>query len=160
MDKFHLPFFVGFQLGLVRIVILLHILIFDSDVVLEISRTKSDHAHEKFVVAAPKSFIQLVFGNGNAGRKEFFDFVQANLIARQLFNMLLAQSPGPQPVAHEIAELGNIEARLALENRQLPNDIGNFSTAWAKTEALRLMPQDNEVNRKCSITTIARLPKR
>src|SRR2546430_1006512 len=94
----------------VRIVILLHILIFDSDVVLEISRTKSDHAHEKFVVAAPKIFIQLVFGNGNACSKEFFDFVQANLIARQLFNVLLAESHRPQPVSHEIAELGNIEA--------------------------------------------------
>src|SRR5207244_12910904 len=64
MDKFHLPFFVGFQLGLVRIVILLHIFIFDSYVVFVISRTKSYNANEKFVVAAPKIFIQLVFGNG------------------------------------------------------------------------------------------------
>ena len=127
MDKFHLPFFVGFQLGLVRIVILLHILIFDSDAVLEISRTKSDHAHEKFVVAAAKIFIQLVFGNGNAVCKEFFDFVQANLIANQLFDMFFGKAHRRQTVPHKIAEFVHVEsARLRLESRQLAHHIGDF----------------------------------
>ena len=67
--KLHLALFVGFQLGLMCIVVLLHIFIIDRDAVLKISGPKSDHAHVKLVVSPPKIFIELPFRNCDACRQ-------------------------------------------------------------------------------------------
>ena len=146
LDKLHLAFFLGFKLRLMRVIILLHILIVNSDALIKISRPKSNDAHVEFVVAPLKIFVELAFRNCNACRQKRLYFVQAKLIANQLLDMLFAEPHRPQTVPHKIAELIHVEARFTLESWQLAHDIGNLSSAGTQTEPLRLMSQNQQVD--------------
>ena len=110
MNKFDLAFLVGFQLRFVRVVILLHIFVVNLDVLIEIGGPKPNHADIEFVVAALKIFIQLALGERNAGCQKLLDFVQGDLIAHELFDVLFSQTERRQPVLHKTIELINVEA--------------------------------------------------
>ena len=131
MNKLDLAFLISFQLRLVRIEIFLHIFVANRDVLIQIGRSKPNYADIEFVVAALKIFIQLALGKRNAGSQKFLDFAQTNLIAHELFDVLFSQTERRQPVLHKIIELINVEARIAMESRQLSHDISNLRSAWA-----------------------------
>src|SRR5262249_47713045 len=130
----------------VRVVILLHIFVTDLDVLIEIGGAKSNHADIKFVVGALEIFIQLALGKRNAGGQNLLDFVQGNLIAHELFDVLFGKTERRETVLHKIIELIDVEARITMESRQLSHDISNFGSARAYSQSSRFMPQDQEVN--------------
>ena len=110
MNKLDLAFLVGFQLRLVRIVIFLHIFVANLDVLIKVGGPKPNHVDVEFVVAALKIFIQLALGKRNAGCQKLLDFVQRDLIAHELFDVLFSQTERRQPVLHKSIELINVEA--------------------------------------------------
>ena len=93
-----------------RIVILLHIFVHNFDIFVEIGAAKPNHADVKFVVAALKIFSQLALGKRNAGCQKLSDFIQGNLVAHQLFDVVFSQTERRQAVLHKIIELIDIEA--------------------------------------------------
>src|SRR6266568_2953195 len=143
MDELDLAFFLGLELGLMRIVILLHILVVDGDSLIKIGGLKSNDVHVEFVVAALKIFVELALRDGNAYRKQLLNFIHAKLIANHLFDMLFAEAHWRQLIPHKIGELIHVEPGFALKRRQLAHDIGDLRSVWTKTEPLRFMPQDN-----------------
>src|SRR6266566_9916500 len=97
----------------------LHIFVTNRDAVSESRGPKSNDGHVEFVVAALKIFIQLAFGHCNACHQESLNFVERQLIADQLLDMLFAEPHWPQAIPHEFAELVHIESRVTLKRRQL-----------------------------------------
>src|SRR5262245_3191824 len=128
------------------IVIFLYIFVADLDVLIEIGGSESNDTHVEFVVAALKVFVQLALGNRNAGGQKLLDFVQGNLVAYELFDMIFAEAERRETVLHKIIELIDVESRFALESRQLSHNIGDLRCTRAQSQSFRFMPQNKQVN--------------
>ena len=162
IHKLYLAFLVGLELGLVRVVILLHIFIVNFDLFIEIGGVKSNDVYVEFVIGALKIFVELAFGNRNARRQEPLDLIEAKLIANKLLDMLFAQAHRAQDGPNKLTELVHVEARFALKTRQLANHICDFRTVWTKTEPLCFVAQDQQVNNELdrALVLVRRGPSR
>ena len=90
LNKLYLALFITLQPGLVRVVVLLHIFIADLDVLVEISRLKSNYADVKFVIAALEIFVELAFRNCNACGEEPLNLIHRKLITDHLLDVFFA----------------------------------------------------------------------
>ena len=80
-DKFDLPLFLAFELGLVRFIILLHIVIGNFDLFVEISRTQPNESHRQRIVSPFVICLDLCFRYRDAGRQKLLDLLQRKLVA-------------------------------------------------------------------------------